>query len=394
MTIKLYLDSRFNADAPSPIKVSISKNGKTAYITIGIKVHPSQWDKKTQLVSNHPQKTMLNNLIQTKKLEIERKLIELGEDGKLANMSAFGIKDLLTEKEKTVSFLGVYDKFVSKKSGRTKEIYQTTRARIIEYDNSNLRFEDITPKWIEGFFSFMEKRSPAVNARNIHLRNIRAVFNYALCQELTNYYPFRKVKIRNTKTKHRHIAEEDLIKLWNAKVLPSEEKFLDTFKLMFFLIGINTIDLFDMKIRDGRVEYTRAKTSKDYSVKLLPEAKELLEKLKGKKCAFYAKERYTDYRNFTKRFLIVLKRICEREKIEVVTSYWARHTWATMAHRIGIDKDTISLALGHSFGARVTDVYVDYDLDRVDRANEKVASHLIAIVNGKGEQLGNDGSIL
>ena len=57
---------------------------------------------------------------------------------------------------------------------------------------------------------------------------------------------------------------------------------------------------------------------------------------------------------------------------EDLTLYWARHSWATIAYSIGIPKDVISQALGHSFGVAIMDVYIDYDNEKVDEANRRV----------------------
>ncbi len=59
-----------------------------------------------------------------------------------------------------------------------------------------------------------------------------------------------------------------------------------------------------------------------------------------------------------------------------LTTYWARHSWATIAHKIGISKDVISMALGHSFGCKTTDIYIDFDRDKVDEANRKVIDYI------------------
>ena len=56
--------------------------------------------------------------------------------------------------------------------------------------------------------------------------------------------------------------------------------------------------------------------------------------------------------------------------------YKARHTWATIAHKIGISKDVISLALGHEFGCKTTGIYIDYDLEQIDKANRKVIDYI------------------
>ena len=59
-----------------------------------------------------------------------------------------------------------------------------------------------------------------------------------------------------------------------------------------------------------------------------------------------------------------------------ITFHWARHTWATIAHKIEISKDVISLALGHEFGCKTTGIYIDYDLEQIDKANRKVIDYI------------------
>lgn len=54
----------------------------------------------------------------------------------------------------------------------------------------------------------------------------------------------------------------------------------------------------------------------------------------------------------------------------------SRHTWATIAHKIGVSKDVISLALGHEFGCKTTSIYIDYDMEKVDKANRQVLDYL------------------
>lgn len=54
----------------------------------------------------------------------------------------------------------------------------------------NLRFEDMTPDWMQDFDSFMARTAPSKNTRNIHFRNIRTVFNKAIEDEITTAYPF------------------------------------------------------------------------------------------------------------------------------------------------------------------------------------------------------------
>lgn len=379
MTTKLFLDTRATGDAPAPLKLAICKYGKTAYVPLGMKIPPHQWDKRAQRVINHPNTMMMNNVIAGEKFKIERKLIELLESGKLLGLSPTQIKALLTkpEKEEDVTLGRVFREFVDEKTGRTREIYEATWVQLERFAKPfSVHLTEVTPKWLASFDRALQRHSPSRNARNIHLRNIRAVFNYAIDNEYTTYYPFRKFKTKNEPTRKRSFDANTILKIFTAETSPYERKFQVAFELSFYLIGINVVDLCDIDINNGRVEYKRRKTKKLYSIKLEDEAKRCIDEIRGTKHTIFALDHYKSSINFNHELNKVLKRIAEREGLPPFTSYWARHSWATIAYKIGVPKDTISLALGHSFGCRITDIYVDYSLDAVDDANRKVIDYL------------------
>ena len=59
-----------------------------------------------------------------------------------------------------------------------------------------------------------------------------------------------------------------------------------------------------------------------------------------------------------------------------LTTYWARHTWATIASELDIPKETIAAALGHG-GNSVTDIYINFDKKKIDVANRKVIDYVV-----------------
>lgn len=215
------------------------------------------------------------------------------------------------------------------------------------------------------------------------MRNIRAVFNEAIDDEITSFYPFRRFKIRPVATVKRSLSVEQLRELFNYPVEEHEEKYLDMFKLIFFLIGINVIDLCYLRgVTNGRIEYYRAKTNRLYSIKVEPEAMEIIEKYKGKKYLLDIFDRYTNHKNYVSRLNENLQRIGNTQigkqgkktfipLFPMLTTYWARHSWATIAASLEIPKETIAAALGHG-GNTVTDIYIDFDRKKVDEANRKV----------------------
>ena len=402
ITIKPYLDTRRAVgDVPVSMMLSLTSHGKSALIPVGVKIAPSLWDKKAQSVKKCPRKAYFDKAISDRYYAVQEMISKLSEEDEelMRRLTITEIKNIILErldgKERkdtgNGSFALGYKKFVETKQGRTRQIYETTWKRICEFTDKaeRLNFEDITAKWLNEFNGYMAKRSPAQNARSIHLRDIRAVFNFAIDEEMTDLYPFRKFKIKSTPTMKRSLSADDIRTIATMPLLPWQEEYRDVFMLIFYLIGINIVDLFGLtheNVQNGRIVYTRRKTKRIYSIKIEPEAQEILDRHKGTTHLIDVADRYKDHTNFTSRFNKALKtfgtwEVDEHHKQKVkynpywdfLSSYWARHSWATIAYNdCNIPVDVISQALGHSMGNRVTMVYINSDSKKVDEANRKV----------------------
>ena len=398
-TYKFLVNPRDNA-----LRLRISNNRKKAEIGMGFNVHP---DSLENALSETPDKAniKLRSSIMAWSVRIEDVRLDLMDSGRenadvkeikgLVLRAIFGDSAIRDCQEDTIgqpardkaAFTSHFQAFINAKSNKgTKGVYQHTldRIRLYDPDIDKKSFEEIDLKWLAGFEALCAQTA-SKNARNIHLRNIRAVFNNAIDYELTSAYPFRRFKIRPEATRKRSLSVEDLRKLFDYPVEPYAELYRDMFKLIFMLIGINTVDLYGLKhiSKDGYIEYKRAKTGRLYSIKVEPEALEIINRYKGKNGLLCIADRWNDSRNFRHQCNKALQNIglVERRgrggkkhitaEFEGVTTYWARHTWATIARSLKISKDDIALALGHG-SKTVTDIYIDEDLTAVDEANRRV----------------------
>lgn len=396
--VSLWLDKRRpTADGLFGLKIFIYVNRSKSTLNLNIRLLPTQWNDKKNLVVNHPQKDLLNSAIRCKQADIDRHILELSALGNLARMSAKDIRDSYEKsinpvEEDNSSFEKVFIRFTEKKHGSTRDLYEYTLKLIRKHfkNTDKLKFEDITPQWLDKFDSALAKTNTSRNYRNIQLRNIRAVFNAAIDDEITSYYPFRKYKIRPEMTRKRSMPVEDLRRLFSYPVEKYAEIYRDMFALIFMLIGINTVDLHRLKeiTSDGRIEYCRAKTHRLYSVKVEPEALEIINKYRGQKGLLVIADRWTDHKNFRHQMNKALKLIGPLERKGLggkkdrkpafpdISTYWARHTWATIAAFLDIPKETIAAALGHG-AYTVTDIYIDFDQTKVDRANRIVLDYVL-----------------
>lgn len=118
-------------------------------------------------------------------------------------------------------------------------------------------------------------------------------------------------------------------------------------------------------------------------MKVEPEARVLIEKYAGTDHLLSIMDGRKDYLQYVRQTNNALRKIgdCDRSGLggkkthhaicPELSTYWARHTWATIAASLDIPKETIAAALGHG-GNTVTDIYIDFDRRKVDEANRKV----------------------
>lgn len=378
MKIGITLDTRARkVDGTFPVKISVALHGTRAFVPLDVSVRREQW--RGGRVVLHPNADYLNNYIGQRFVEAQTAFLNLRASGTFKGMrTAAQAKDAILarmhpEEKKPVTFSEWFHAFTdTHTNARTHDIYKRTWNWIERFDAhaADLQFSDITKAWLERFFVFMAERSPSINARNIHLRNIRAVFNDALDNELTTCYPFRRLKIRPQATAKRNLSVSELHNIFTAAVPDWQRKYIDAFRLSFYLIGINMADLLTLtpeNVRQGRIVYTRHKTHRLYSVKIEPEAQAIIDAYRGKKLLLSWAEGCKNYRHFANR--------CNNNLGEIragLTTYWARHSWATIAASLDIPEDTIALALGHSSAHTTTAIYIERKLSKVDEANRRI----------------------
>ena len=408
--LALVLDTR-SGDGEFPLKLRISTKKTKSYIGLGIKLTPEQWNDEEGKVVGHKNEKTYNAYIENKMTLAKSVLVKLDLQGVVDNYSANELRDIIESngviKEETnqAKFLEYYLARMEKMDKRkTKLSNDTAIKKMMQYDPllSEKTFEDIDVKYLEELDAFWESQGLAVNSRAVYFRNIRAIFNKAIDDELTTNYPFRKFSIKKTPTKKRNLSLEELRLLKDYPILNEfQEKYRDIFMLMFYMRGINAVDIFALKksnIRAGRINYIRSKTGKAYSVKIEPEMQAIFNRYKGVDylldvCdgAVTREEYEVKYEGFLQRMDRGLKKIGPYERkglggkkiikpiLPGLSQYWCRHTTATLMSDMGVTNDFIACSLGHENGNKTTNIYIEYNQKEVDKANRA----LIDYVNGK-----------
>ena len=231
-----------------------------------------------------------------------------------------------------------------------------------------------------------------------HMRDLRTLFNEA-CKLYNNedlglvkikHYPFKIYKIgAPPKTKKRNIQPEQIIKLRDCVLPPDSRAELarDLFILSFYLCGMNAVDLYKLDRYDPfwvRLEYNRSKTEgmRDddafISIKIIPEARPLLEKYMGKLQA-----RYSTANGLDTALSKGMELVRDRTELPELTFYWARHSFATIArNKCRMSKDDIAEALNHVDGEHgTTDIYIEKDWGIVDDVQSAVINFIRNLEN-------------
>lgn len=380
MNIKLYLDTRNKGCDVFPIKFVISHNNRTALLPSNISVKPSQFNADKERVENHPNKVFLNNFLQRRKIEIQEIALKLTSEGKLRFLSATElkntIKSVLENEEKKVTVFSLYDEIISK---NYESNYKSSRKCLLSFCNNkeDILFENINKGFVQDYIDYMEELGFKPHSIKAYISNLRHVFNVAIDRELTSNYPFRNLEIKPASVVHRSLTAEQLRIIMFAEGLPSHiQRWIDMFKLCFCLIGINTIDMYNLKgiSSFGRIEYDRAKTGRHYSIKVEPEALEIIKKY-GYDFKFGAGT-FDAFYNTSRNNIRKFAEMTDGLRDIPLSSYWARHSWATMASDLDIPKEVISHALGHGNNG-VTDIYINFNYKKVDEANRKVLDYIL-----------------
>lgn len=318
----------------------------------------------------------------------------LTHDGVPYGQRRDAIREIVTGRKAKAKLFADYveDYMATKDRKGTATLYRITADKVRAFD-ATATFDTITVDWLERFERHYSQ-TMETNGLAIQLRNIRAVFNWAIDNELTEKYPFRRFKIKQEKAVINNITVEQLRQLRDYPCEPWQEIYRDLFMLSFYLCGINIGDLLLLtkdNVRNGRIVYKRQKTGRLYDLPVVEEAKAIIERYKGERFLLSPMDGLADYHTFTSHANKALKKIGTSERVADkvgklrkvvyhpilphITTYTARYTFASIGAKLRIPRETIALCLGHAW-TDVTSHYISYDNELVDDAVRQIVGYV------------------
>lgn len=260
--------------------------------------------------------------------------------------------------------------------------------------SDKMPFRQLTPEWLKRFENSLRERGCSWNTVSTYLRTLRAVYNRAVSQRKATYVPhlFRSVYTGTRADRQRALDNEDMKKVFTRLATQSSATTAmrtaqDWFILMFLLRGLPFVDLAYLRkndLKENVITYRRRKTGRTLSVTLTTEAMFLLQRYMNRdvvspylfpilRSGEGTEEAYREYQLVLRGFNHQLALLGELLGIKgKLSSYTARHTWATTAYYCEIHPGVISEAMGHS-SITVTETYLKpFHSKKIDDANRRI----------------------
>lgn len=398
-TIRAMLNTdRKSASGYYPLVIRVIHNRRKKLIYSSFKFREEDFDIQTEKVSwseaglyTAVQIKEINRYIETQKLQLERvtRSLHKHRDG------LFTVADITVKytKNKKYRHLFTYiDKEIENKCNTQRFgpaiLFRTTKASIKRFTKGrDVLLRDITYTFVCDYINHLRERGLEENTIHMYLRNFRSIYNKARKEGLVSVKtsPFEEIKMNGTTTVKRAISKEMMRKIAHADFSSDKEmdQVRDIFLFSYYTRGMSMIDLLYLKhsdIKGGVIYYSRNKTKQNIEIAVTEPLQKLIDKYRSNSiyilpylCSSSKETLYSQYRNALTRINRYLKRIGTFIGLDTpLTTYVARHSWATIAKSEGAPIAAISEGLGHTT-EKTTQIYLKaFDRSVIDEVNAKL----------------------
>lgn len=390
--------SKTLANGEHPLMLRIAQNGKSTYKSLKISVAAKHWDFERNVPKpNNPNKDLIQKIILKTKLDYQQKILE-----KKANSEEFTASSLINEQKEEIKAKTVEEFYLSliedlKQKGRIGNSYAylnsyNTLRNFNKGKKLNYTFSHIDVSFCKKFEDWMRSKGNKDTTLSYQFRTLRAIYNKAIEAKIVarEKNPFIEYKLShfNTKTIKRALSKNDILKLINANCNgQSKLRQLthDLFSFSYLCGGISFVDIANLtrqNIVEDRLIYQRQKTHGNINLLLSKEASTII----AKYSTYQQEAEYLFPILHCKRHITPMQKsnrvhkICHQVNTELrafakelgitaeVTTYVARHSFATILKKSGVNIGIISQALGHQ-DIKTTQIYLSkFDNEQVDDA--------------------------
>ena len=384
--VDIYLDSsRPLKNGKCSVKIKITHNRKRKYIATGVELTVIEFEKVIQPLEKGKRKTLEQKQIHSTILHHLNKAQQIIDDIKVFTFDSFE-QAFFDNRNITDSVSFAFDRYIKllriENRIGTAESYNCAK-NSLETFKKNLTFAEITPTLLRKYENWMTGQGKSITTVGIYLRSLRTIYNQQNID--LSLYPFGENKGKYSIPTGRNIKKaltiEEVAKIFNHQ-LPAGttiEMARDYWMFLYLSNGMNVKDFCLLKWSDIQGEmltYIREKTKRKneashIKVSLKPETLHIIKKwgqpsiakdayiFSHIKAGMTSEQQYKNIKQLTKTINKYMKQIAKKLSIDkAITTYYARHSFATVLKRSGATTDMISELLGHS-SVLVTKNYLD-----------------------------------
>lgn len=264
--------------------------------------------------------------------------------------------------------------------------YSCAKESIEKYTSKNLLFADITVNWLKSYEAYLLKEKRTYTTISMYMRALRSIINEGKAHGIISQaqYPFvlkknGKYSIPEGTGRKIALTTEQLMEVFNYQIYPDDEKWRDLWVFSFYCNGANLNDILRFKYENiigNCIEWFREKTIHQDKEKrkiravITEEMKLIIDKYgnpdrkPGNYIFPYLRDKLTPIeerkiiQNVTHLINKKMHKIGQALEIGDITTYWTRHSWASISRKEGISTFAISKGMGHK-NLKTTEIYLD-----------------------------------
>lgn len=402
-TTKFKLRTSTISGNPGTLFVQVIHQRVARQVSTKYKLYPNEWDTTKQSVvittDTPPDRSQylhaLHKALQHDTTRLQ--LITLTLDHSRTTYTAQDIITRYLRQEPSDDFTTFAETLINAKRAEGRHTlaakYQTTLNSLNRFlDGLHLTFDNIDTPFIHRYETYLKKHGLCPNTTSFYLRNLRAIYNHATQQGLTPQqpHPFTHVYTGIAKTIKRAINIRELQKLKSHPLPPhSTDDFArDIFLFSLYTCGMSLTDIAHLKKSDLQgdyLTYCRQKTGQRINIRWHPCMQQLVDKYKRDDTPYLipiithpGEDEAKQYQNQIHLINRHLKKLGKTLGLSSkLTTYVARHSWASIAKSQDVPVSAISEAMGHTT-ERTTHIYLkSFGITPADHANQKVLNAII-----------------
>lgn len=275
------------------------------------------------------------------------------------------------------------------KSKSTVDNYRTALRSFCHFAGTGVLIEQIDVPLMEHYQQWLHEQHVTPNTVSCYMRSLRSLL-YRLKPSLKQQSLFDTVYTGKAHTDKRSIPFADIVRIRGLSLSPASPLAFsrDLFLFSFYALGMPFVDiafLLKSQIHNDHIIYYRHKTGQRICIKLETPIEQIIHRYIRKDSPYVFPilsagthaDVFRDYENARSRYNRHLRKIGEMAGLaHRLTSYVARHSWASMAYHANIDLSVISKALGHT-SPNTTLTYIrEIDDQRIDQANHLLLNQI------------------